>query len=248
MTTSVVGPTLGPNTNADSSLLHERVLLCCGEEPEEFSAAFQAAAPGPLQASYRYRCYQWWKTDRFTAVWSGIGTGCLEPLLWELLGQQVVRRIVLIGTAGRLRESNCRLGQPYLARPAWLSLTALDHLAPEGLEPLLPSAMETDLPQASVVSTDLFYGFSERALQPGFPLQCAHLADEYRRHSAQTDLVDMETAQFYLLCQRFGANHLQRYAALRAAANDVGNGVQQIEQSAAALTACARSAVRLLEA
>lgn len=239
---------LGPNTNVSASLLERSVLLCSGEEPSEFYAAWRAAVPEKsLIAEHRYRCYQFWQLPGLTAIWSGIGTGCLEPLLWELFQQQRVERIVLIGTAGRLACSTCEFCEPYLASRAYLSFTAIDEFAPgEPLTPWLPAGQTCELRHASVVSTDLYYAFSSRVLEPGFALSGPRLAREYAHHAASTDLVDMETAQFYLLTRRFGGDTVELCAAVRAAANDVGNAEQQVQQSARALHACALAAVNLL--
>jgi len=73
-----------PNTNVENSLLSERMVICCGEDAAELLQALRTEFPRQETAYHEYRCYRFWKFAEFTLIWTGIGTGCLEPLLFEL--------------------------------------------------------------------------------------------------------------------------------------------------------------------
>ncbi|BDA67642.1 hypothetical protein RIVM261_070280 [Rivularia sp. IAM M-261] len=53
---------------------------------------------------------------------TGIGTGTLEPLIWEILFNPTIKskvnKIILIGTAGKLPLSSKKLGDVYIINQA----------------------------------------------------------------------------------------------------------------------------------
>ena len=88
---------LGPNTNASLELLQPHCILCCGEDVSHFLQLLPT-----IQMYHEYRGYRFWRLPGFTLVLSGMGTGCLEPLMWELTRPKVIRQVMLIGTAGKM--------------------------------------------------------------------------------------------------------------------------------------------------
>lgn len=238
---------LGPNTAADPALLRPRVILCAGEDAAELARCFPHAFPAPPDTTFEYRCYRFWRFAGTTVVWTGIGTGCLEPLLWELLSPGVVEDILLVGTAGRLPGSRVPLGQPCYVTEVYSGGTALDdELAGRPTRPRHP--LPPDLPAATTVSTDFYYGFSPRALTGDYPAATAALRRAVEAHLHARDLVEMETAQFYYFCERFDRTESLRYLSIKGAANDVTNPAEQLDHSATALLNCIRSAVALQKA
>ena len=69
---------------------------------------------------------------------------------------------------------------------------------------------------------------------------------EYQDAWREATLVDMEVAQFYWLCHRFGDGAV-RYAAIKGAANMLGVAGMQVGNSRAVLTSCARSALETFQ-
>lgn len=223
---------LGPATGLPAVLVRARVLLCCGEDRRELEGALAAGGRGPPTPAFSYRCYRAWAWPDRLAVWTGIGTGCLEPLLWELLRTGCVEEIVLVGTAGGLPGSRAPAGEPHLLAPALDGHPRLDGVPPEGHEPTWTG----DLPRSAVVSTDIFYGFSPRCLDdyPASP----ELQEAWAHHRSRDALVDMETAPFYHFCHTFDATGALRYGAVKAAANPVDDPDSLPDRSGAALAAC----------
>jgi hypothetical protein len=78
-----------PNTAVKNEVLQENLLLCCGEDTTELLLALPEVGPPLLY--HVYRCYRFWRFDGFTLVWTGIGTGCLEPLMFELFANWLRR-------------------------------------------------------------------------------------------------------------------------------------------------------------
>ncbi len=149
---------LGPNTNAPAELLSRRCIVVAGEDRRHVQALLGASAV----SSHAFRGYEFWKQPELTLILSGIGTGCVEPLLWEIMRPRIVDETVLIGTAGKMPAAAVEVGQPYVIADAFLAGTALDG---DGLhQPLRPRwQLPKDLSVASCVSTDLFYGFGPAA-------------------------------------------------------------------------------------
>jgi len=92
--------TLGPNTNASVTNLRSDVILVAGEDRGEVLDVVRILIKSRIPTSYRYRCYEFWPFRSATVILTGIGTGSIEPLMWEILQPRIIRRIILIGTAG----------------------------------------------------------------------------------------------------------------------------------------------------
>lgn len=232
--------TLGPNTNAPKELLSRKCILVVGEDRRDVVALLGS----PEDASHAFRSYEFWKQADFTLVLSGIGTGCVEPLMWELLGTKVIEEIMLIGTAGKMPGASIPIGQACAISEAFLAGTGLDQ---EGIvEPLKPRwELPADIPTASSVSTDFFYGFSPRVMAGEYPFDQGHLRERYQEHIRRgTQLVEMEVAQFYAFCDRFGGPTL-RYLAIKGASNDLGNDARQVAESKGVIARCMELAKQL---
>jgi hypothetical protein len=230
-------PVLGPNTNAPQEVLSESVVLCCGEDEQELLAAVAAwGGATPLQ-THRYRSYGFWRFRDFTAVLTGMGTRCIEPLLWEVLRVRAVRRVALIGTAGRFAGSEVVAPSAYVVRDAILAGTALDQMVRSSS--FAPRwSLPDGCPTASSVSTDFFYGFSPRVMTGIYPLKGRRLKTLFARHSKACDLVDMEVAQFYCFCNAFRRRPDLAYVAVKAPVNTVGSAHGQLERTGSAMTNC----------
>ena len=87
---------LGPNTKLDSRLMQKNILLSCGEDTKELLTPL--AEIEEFSDYHEYRCYKFWKFSTFTLIWTGFGTSCLEPLLWEILKPNIAERIILFGS------------------------------------------------------------------------------------------------------------------------------------------------------
>jgi Phosphorylase superfamily len=251
-----------PNTRVDDSLLHERLVLCCGEDPTELMLALPSVeAP---HAYHEYRCYRFWRFESFTLAWSGIGTGCLEPLLYEILVLQpnpAIREIVLVGTAGALPSQRSVVhGRAYLIDKAYLggsALTIPEHdlrllNAGESIRPLTPRLGTMNridvikgLATGSVVSSDYYYGFSKDSPSSNLRDRDQHLREAVESAWNKIHMVDMETAQFYYLCDSMSSNRLS-YAAVRGPANTVGKFHEQVSFSLQVLRSSLEVAFRLL--
>jgi Phosphorylase superfamily len=251
-----------PNTRVDDSLLHEKLVLCCGEDPTELMLGLPTKeAP---TSYHEYRCYKFWRFESFALAWSGIGTGCLEPLLYEVLVVQPnpsIREIVLIGTAGALPpEGRVKHGHAYLIDKAYLggsALTVPEHdisllLAGRNVEPLRPrlGRMENEilahqLETRSVVSSDYYYGFSKDPRSEKLRQRDKHLREAVESAWDKVEMVDMETAQFYYFCNSLGGD-LLTYAAVRGPSNAVDKFHEQISFSLQVLRATLKVAFRLL--
>lgn len=199
---------LGPATQAPHDVLRSDVVLCAGEDAGEFEAALYAAGPAPRQL-HTYRGTTFWTHGDRLAVCTGIGTGHLEPVLWELLAPGVVERMVLVGTAGTLPGAKLATMTPFLVDPALPGLSVLG-----AGEPLRPT-LDLGLPGVACVSTDLFYGFSP---EPPYPVEDA-VRDAFERRQGRPALVDMESHAFYWLTARMAPS--VQYGAVKVAANPV---------------------------
>lgn len=238
---------LGPNTAAPLSVLSGDCILCSGEDRQEFLAALRAAGLNNPRVHSQYRGYEFWRFDSCSAILTGIGTGCLEPALWEILQPGVVKRIVLVGTAGTLPGATVETGKAFLIDRAWPAGTGIDAMALD--LPLRPSWNVTpNLPTATSVSTDFYYGFSPKLGTAAYPLQHSRLQEMYDRHIRDgTELVEMEVAQFYFFCGLLGDKSLQ-YAAVKIPVNSVSQVEQQLENSPGALVGAVRAVVEMLVA
>jgi hypothetical protein len=239
-----------PNTNLSNGFLRPNVILCAGENADQLLQAVQDYSRCKFRETSEYRCYRFWTFDDFLLVWTGIGTGCIEPLLYELLcpmPQAIVNRIVLVGTAGQLphtkfadKQSDC-----YWISKAYLGPSGVGSLLPQ--EPLVPrySNSNKPLPHATIISTDLFYSFTK----PG-DIGDPQLRQRVEKFWPECFLIDMEVAQFYFLCARFTQKfqlHSLSYLAVKGPSNEVGNAAQQLKQTDAVLRACVRSGLDLLD-
>ena len=227
---------LGPNTNAPADLLRPKCILCCGEDRATLLGALDDAGLSGAVPIFEHRCYQFWNLDPGTVlIWSGIGTGCLEPLLWEILSPGVIERIALVGTAGRMARSSTVVGGAYVVAEAWSAGTGLDGeklLSPFRPRWTRPHAYAT----ASSVSTDFFYGFSPRIAAGGYPFQSGRLRGAYDFHIQRgTDLVEMEVAQFYAFCGAFTPAGRTEFIAIKAVSNTIGVEDEQVAHSRVAI-------------
>jgi nucleoside phosphorylase len=261
-----VPKTLGPNTEAPPSVLHESCLYCAGEDRRELLEALAETGPPDARqiaqvhlglgrpesrddsepaTHWYYRSYEFWRFRDFCLILSGIGTGCLEPLLYEVLRVNVVRRIVLIGTAGSMPGSKAALGQAYAIDRAWPAGTGIDGEVSE--LPLRPRwAIRETMQTSSSVSSDFFYGFAPAILEGKYPIDHGRLKVLFEEHLKRgTELVEMEIAQFYLFCRNFGGNDLQ-YLAIKGVSNAVGSEAQQSVNSLAAVASSLAGAFRAL--
>jgi hypothetical protein len=240
---------LGPNTNASANLVGRSLVLCCGEDPEPLPALFsEALAEEPLD-HHKYRCYEFWKYPSLTLISAGIGTGCLEPLLVELSNASEAESLALIGTAGQLPGSATELTRAYLVDKAYLAGTAIDQFHDSGaLCPKLGSGHTYTGPCASMVSTDLYYGFNLSSLRPESPYCTAAFREQLERHFATTDMVDMESAQFYFLCGHLFAKRPCTYFSVKGPANRIGNAEEQVPHTFETLADCTRVALTILNA
>jgi len=233
---------LGPNTNAPHDLLSRRCIVVAGEDQRHVLDLLGAAAG----ISHAFRGYEFWKQPEFTLVTCGIGTGCVEPLLWEITGPGVVEEMVLIGTAGKMPSALLTVGQPYLISEAFLAGTGLDAAGLD--QPLRPRwRLSKEYPVASSVSTDFFYGFAESAMRARtYRLGRSDLGQLYQKHVDRgTQLVDMEIGQFYAFCHSFGDPSLQ-YIAVKGASNEIGAAGQQIAESQGVIRRCFDLAAELM--
>ena len=225
--------------------MQKNILLSCGEDTKELLTPL--ADIEEFSDYHEYRCYKFWKFSTFTLIWTGFGTSCLEPLLWEILKPNIAERIILFGSSGNLPQSRAELGKAYIITEAYLALTAIDVLAHgEPFRPAYP--LPKDCTTASIVSTDLFYGFSPLALTNEYPIDIGTYREKLDRHFDATDMVDMEVAQFYYFCKAFAGNRPLQYVAVKGPSNVLGDTDQQIIRSSDINRSTLQLAMRLLPA
>ncbi|MFP5240343.1 MAG: hypothetical protein ACLGQW_10975 [Acidobacteriota bacterium] len=223
-----------PNTTLTGDIISKNVILCCGEnESTLFESLNQITEEEPV-ANHFFRSYSFYKYTNFTLVTSGIGTGCIEPLLFELLSFNDVKRIILIGTAGCL--------SPHLvereARPihaAYVCCTGLDMaVGDRKLSPRWADAI--GVKRYSTVSTDLYYGFSNNnhdnyttSIKSSTPCisRFIHGTLQSNTNFQHVDLVDMEVGQFYFLCSSLRPNNDLEFLAIKGPANSMSNHSEQ---------------------
>lgn len=211
-----------PNTRLPDSVLRRNIVLCCGEDTGELLAALRSFMPVPPRPSHDFRFFRFWDLGGFTLIGTGIGSGCLEPLLFEIFDTGQVRRAILVGTAGAISLSHFEPGRAYAIDQAYLGGCAVHvPMDRQPLRPRFPSLLDS-LPRASIVSTDYFYGFSKDDDPRGVGLR---RADPSLQSSVDSlwradRLVDMETGQFYHFCNVLGPPGLE-YLAIKAPSNEV---------------------------
>jgi hypothetical protein len=231
-----------PNTQLPFGVLTRDVILCCGEDLEEFKQAVVKAF-GAIRRIHGYRCYSFFRTrDAQTSfVWTGIGTGCLEPLLCEIASEPWLERIILVGTAGAV-TNRTRLGAATLIRDARLACAGVSPKSRSALLPNWPMAEGT----ASIVSTDYYYGFTLNKEWPARKLWAAdsRLAVAVAKALRRADLVDMETGQFYHLCRVLRPD--LQFIAIKGATNPLADFSQQVAHSESVLCDAVRKAKGLL--
>lgn len=241
-----------PNCALPESFFQNDMVVCTGEDPHELVCAMNNSLPGIVPEYHEYRCYRAWKYPDFTVVISGIGTGCLEPLLYELLdfdalGENVAKRLVMIGTAGYLSDSG--FGKVYLVDGAY---TAGCGVALEDKDlPIRPSFAhlgQIQLPRAEEISTDYYYACTPqtanerknkaKAMNPA-------LTTAVEKYWQSGRLISMESAQFYAFASAYGKPGTQ-YVALRGVANLADQFETQGEYSLQVLTEAFRQALKIL--
>jgi nucleoside phosphorylase len=244
-----------PNTALPLSFFQQDMIVCTGEDPQELIRAIKAVFPGRRPRHHQYRCYQAWKLPGVTIVISGIGTGCIEPMMWELLdyktlGAKVPKRLVMIGTAGYVSDSG--FGQVYVvdgAYPAGCAVRIEDEklpLRPE-FDGLKEAVERLGLPTAEEVSTDRYFTCTpdnsdeRKVFAKSFD---RGLREELKKYWKPGRLISMETLQFYHFAHVFGLK--TQYVALRGVANLADQFETQGEYSQQVLTDALRHAVSIL--
>jgi hypothetical protein len=234
-----------PVTHILPKHLSSRVILCCGEVEEDLVKAYRGYPEKPLLIQ-QYRCYKLWKFKNFTAILAGIGSGALEPLLWEILAPGVVRKIVLIGTAGAVGSGAPAMGVALPINEAYSCGTGID--GEIGLEPVkprwnLPAGTKT----CSIASSDFFYGYSERVIDGSFKACQGAFREKYLNIRDKAALIDMEVAQFYYFCPRFDTTGRLEYVAIKGSSNPLGKGGEMNKYAAPVIENCMRQSLRMLE-
>lgn len=214
------------------------MVLCCGEDPVEFRAAAKAVF-GTMRLLHAYRCYAFLRRGPVSLVWTGIGTGCVEPLLCEILDEPQIERMILVGTAGAVSR-RAKLGMASQVREARIACAGI---SPKR-EKLLPNWDVTK--GATIVSTDNYYGFTLKQAWPT-PVLWANdkrLARDVPKFLKWADLVDMETGQFYHLCRALRPE--LKFVSIKGAANPLSDFAQQPLHSESVLHDALRQAKDLL--
>lgn len=238
-------PEPSPNARLVPDQIRPDVILCCGEDKRAFVAALRALGLAVDAAAPDFRGYTVWTLAAVTVVLAPIGTGSIEPILFEVLTTGRVARIVLVGTAGRLAARPLPLGVAFPITEAHLSGTGLDREVSE--QPLRPFWPEPPAgPTASIVSSDFYYGFAP-AQRPGdYRHRLPALRRDFERLSSFVDLIDMEVAQFYALCRLIPDQPGLRFLAIKGASNAVENHSEQNAHAPAVLLDCLRQALLAL--
>lgn len=225
--------------------LSDRVILCSGEVEEDLLHAFRCLKVQPERVG-QYRCYKYWKYADFTLILAGIGIGTLEPLLWEILTPGVIRKIVLIGTAGGVTERAPKMGGACFIAEAWPCGTSLD--AEVGLNPVLPRwSGATCGGSCSIASSDFFYGYSDRVLDGTFAACQGPFKARYQYVKERADMIDMEVAGFYYLAPYFDKTGHLEFAAVKGSSNGLGKGEEMNSYAAEVMDNCARQSLEMLE-
>jgi uridine phosphorylase len=239
-------PSSMPNTNLTNLLLSEKVIICCGEDEKAVMTAFQATCVTRSLDQQEFRSYKIRKYTDFTLILTGMGTGCIEPLIYELLSFGIAKSLVLVGTAGCLPESAALRGEIYIIREAYLAGTGLDREVTN--YPLIPNFhLVGDYKSASIVSTDFYYGFSTAQQSSKYNVKLAQLQRDVAEHvKKKIDLVDMEVGQFYALCSLMSDKSSVEYIAVKGPANALDKHEEQIPNTKEILSKAFRAAFDLL--
>jgi hypothetical protein len=234
-----------PNVQLHRDQIRPSVILCCGEDKGAFLDALATLGFPAETAVSEFRSYSVWTLPSVTLILSPIGTGPLEPLLYELIATERAERIILVGTAGCLGAKRLPLGVAYPISEARLAGTGLDReLSGQTLLPDWPDFPAG--PSATIVSSDFYYGFSP-ALAPGdYRHRLPGLRADFLRLSASVDLVDMEVGQFYALCRLIPTRPGLRFLAFKGASNAVDNHGEQNTNAPAVLRNSLRQALSAL--
>lgn len=241
-----------PNCGLPEDFFQENMIVCTGEDPDELKRAIKAVLPGKRPRFHQYRCYKAWKFSGVTIVISGIGSGCLEPLLFELLdyktlGDKAPKRLAMIGTAGYLADSG--FGQVYLvdgAYPVGCAIALPDSELP--VKPNFAGLDSVNLPRAEEISTDYYYACTPqendarknaaKALNPS-------MQEGLSKYWKTGRLISMESAQFYHFAKCYGRPGTE-YVAFRGVANLADQFETQGDYSEQVLTDALRAATQLL--
>jgi hypothetical protein len=238
-----------PDASPNAQLLHEQirpsVILCFGEDKGAFTAALCTLGFPSGATVSEFRGYTVWTLTDVTVILASIGTGVVEPLLYELLGTGRAQRIVLVGTAGRLGAGRLPLGTGFPITEAYLAGTGLDREVAD--QPLRPDWPDLAVgPVASIVSSDFYYGFSPPTRPGDYRHRLPALRRDFERLSVFVDLVDMEVAQFYALCRIIPEQPGLHYLAIKGASNGVDNHGEQNTHAPAVLLDCLEKALSAL--
>ncbi len=217
------------------------VLLCLGEEEDEFESALDSAGMTPAVLRTHYRAFHGRVRDDILCLDGAVGSAVVEKCLWELLGTGIVERIILVGTAGGMPNCTAEAGRPYRMAPARSVYQNFD-AAPNAS--WMPTA-DVGLDDFPVISCDRFYGFSPQAEGP-YPAEPG-LLGAWHRHAKEDLMVDMEVGAFYHYCETFGQADLQ-YAAIKAVANSVTDLDALPEASADSIDSTVAAGIRVLRA
>jgi hypothetical protein len=233
-----------PVTHILTRHLSPRVIICSGECEEDLLHAFRGMERKPVLVCH-YRCYKFWQYQDFTLILAGIGTGTLEPLLWEILTPGVVEEVLLIGTAGAVRADAPAMGEALPIRAAWPCGTGID--AEVGYEPLAPRwTLPANAPTCTIASSDFFYGYSDRVLDGSFNACQGAFRERYKVIRELADLIDMEVAAFYYFAPRFDPTGKLRYLAIKGSSNGLGKGEEMNHYAGSVMDSCARQALEFL--
>lgn len=225
--------------------LAERVILCSGEVEADLLHAFRHLKVHPVREG-QYRCYKYWKYADFTLILAGIGIGTLEPLLWEVLTPGVIKKIVLIGTAGGVTERAPQMGGACFITEAWPCGTSLD--AEVGLNPMRPRwSGKLRGGSCTIASSDFFYGYSDRVLDGTFAACQGPFKTRYQYVKELADMIDMEVAGFYYLAPYFDRTGKLEFAAVKGSSNGLGKGEEMNSYAAEVMDNCVNQALEMLE-
>jgi hypothetical protein len=225
--------------------LSGRVILCLGEDEADLLHPFRNIGKKPLNVG-RYRSYKFWKYDDFTLILGGIGTGTLEPLLWEILSPCVIKKIVLIGTAGGVTERAPEKGKAMTISEAWPCGTSLD--AEVGMNPVRPRWRgKVCSASCTIASSDYFYGYSDRVLDGTFTACQGAFKERYKTIRDRADMIDMEVAGFYYFCPFFDRTGELEFVAVKGSSNGLGLGGEMNAYAGEVMDDCARQAMEMLE-
>jgi hypothetical protein len=243
-----------PNTVVPDRFLSHDLILCAGEDPRELKRAAKLVISGEKPTHHSYRCFHFWKFERFTLALTGIGTGCLEPLIWEMVESGLVKRIVLIGTAGYIGKRKDRHGEVYLIHRAFLAGAGVQvENITKPIKPHFSGLENLDVQRLSGIASDYYYAV---APTDDPRLIMAQQTDPSLREGREkvrknNRLVDMETPQFYRLCEMYGRSRITgertlEYAAIRGVANTLGEWGEQTDHSESVLEKAMHKAMTLL--